>query len=235
MLFMPKASILSFFDIREVSKRSFLIYLMAFFAGLILAIIYYRLNLRISCLSSIIFCACLGIMMILMQLNVIKKTEYYFLFMISTHLIVSSLIEGSQSGQYFYYFPILIGIPVITDPKTSNYKTLFFNFTLALLSFLTCIYLGLNTSPIEPIPVGIAAKMFMSNALSSVLMTMLFGFIFIYFQKRNFEVLIEEKNNTISSRTRFLSTMGHELRTPLNGVLGAVNLLKDVKISVRRQ
>lgn len=67
----------------------------------------------------------------------------------------------------------------------------------------------------------------MYNALFSVLMTVSFSLAFIYFQKTNFEELIEQKNNTISSRTRFLSTMGHELRTPLNGVLGAVNLLKE--------
>ncbi|WP_198170120.1 ATP-binding response regulator [Mucilaginibacter arboris] len=81
----------------------------------------------------------------------------------------------------------------------------------------------------EPVPHAAQAKIYLCNALTSIIMTASFAGAFIFSQKLNFEELIEEKNNTISSRTRFLSTMGHELRTPLNGVLGAVNLLKEEK------
>ncbi len=142
---------------------------------------------------------------------------------------MSVLVEGAQSGQYFYYFPLLIGIPVIVDFERSNHKILLFNSSITFISFIVCIVLGVYTTPFEHTPHMVSAKVFIYNAIASLMMTAGFGFSFIYSHKLNFDVLIEQKNNTISSRTRFLSTMGHELRTPLNGVLGAVNLLKEEK------
>ncbi|MGI4022096.1 MAG: ATP-binding response regulator [Janthinobacterium lividum] len=202
---------------------------MAWLAGLLLAVYYYTLNLPYSGLSTALFCICLALVMLLKKLGWLNKTEYYFLLIVSLHLIVSVLVEGVQSGQYFYYFPLLIGIPVIIDYERSNYKTILFNSAITFVSFIICILLGSYTSPLEHIPQVISGKVFIYNSITSIMMTAAFGFSFIYSHKLNFDILIEQKNNTISSRTRFLSTMGHELRTPLNGVLGAVNLLKEEK------
>jgi signal transduction histidine kinase len=229
MPLITKASLLSLFDLRDLSKRLLVIYSIAFASGFVLTIIYYCLNLYNSCISTALFCACLGAVLILKKTGILNKTEYYFLFIVSAHLIISVLVEGAQSGQYFYYFPLLIGIPVIIDFEKSNFKRLLLNFSITVISFLICIFLGLYTTPIERVPHHIGSIIFMCNALSSVFMTASFAGAFINSQKLTFEELIEEKNNTISSRTRFLSTMGHELRTPLNGVLGAVNLLKEEK------
>lgn len=224
-----KAAFLSIFDLRILEKRLFLIYIVAWSAGLLLAIYYYALNLPYSGLSTALFCVCLAVVMLLKKVGWLNKTEYYFIFIVSLHLIVSVFVEGAQSGQYLYYFPLLIGIPVIIDYERSNYKILLFNSAITFISFIICVLLGAYTLPLEHIPQVISEKVFIYNAITSIIMTAAFGFSFIYSHKLNFDVLIEQKNNTISSRTRFLSTMGHELRTPLNGVLGAVNLLKEEK------
>ena len=229
MPFITKDSFLSIFDLRDLSKRLFLVYSVAFVSGFVLSIVYFCLHLNFSCVSTSLFCFCLGSVMLLKKAGILNKTEYVFLFIVSTHLIISTLVEGAQSGQCFSYFPLLICLPVLIDFEKSNYNTLLFNFTITVVSFLTCIFLGLYIKPLEPVSHRIGAVIFMCNALSSVVMTVGLAYAFIRSQKLNFEELIEEKNNTISSRTRFLSTMGHELRTPLNGVLGAVNLLKDEK------
>ncbi|RYY06925.1 MAG: response regulator, partial [Sphingobacteriaceae bacterium] len=224
-----KAAILSIFDLRILEKRLFVIYAMTLGVGLLLTIYYYVLNLPYSGSSTAIFCVCLSVVMLLKKFSWIVNTEYYFLSIVSIHLIASVFVEGAQSGQYLYYFPLLIGIPVIIDYERSNYKILLFNSAITFISFVICILLGVYTLPLEDIPRVVSTKVFVYNAITSILMTAGFGFSFIYSHKLNFDVLIEQKNNTISSRTRFLSTMGHELRTPLNGVLGAVNLLKEEK------
>ncbi|RYE34960.1 MAG: response regulator [Sphingobacteriaceae bacterium] len=225
-----KAALLSLFDLRILEKRLFVIYSMTLITGLLLTIYYYSLNLPYSGLSTILFCAGISAVLLLKKLNWLKKTEYCFLSVVSAHLIISVLVEGVRSGQYFYYFPLLIGIPVVIDYERSNYKVLLFNSSLTFISFVICIILGVYSTPLEVIPQDVSTKVFIYNAISSILMTAGFGFSFIYSHKLNFDALIDQKNNTISSRTRFLSTMGHELRTPLNGVLGAVNLLKEEKI-----
>ena len=229
MSVLKKTALLSLFDFRILEKRLFVIYLMTLLTGLFLTVYYYTLNLHYSCISTGLFCICLSTVLLLKKLGWLKNTEYYFIFIVSAHLIISVLIEGAQSGQYFYYFPLLIGIPVIIDFERSNQKTLIFNSTITFISFIICIILGVYTTSLEYIPPVISAKVFIYNAIASLMMTAGFGFSFIYSHKLNFDVLIEQKNNTITTRTRFLSTMGHELRTPLNGVLGAVNLLKEEK------
>ncbi len=225
-----KAVLLSVFDLRILEKRLLVIYTMTLLTGLLLTVYYYSLNLPYSGLSTILFCGGISAVLLLKKFNWLNKTEYYFLSLISAHLIISVLVEGLASGQYFYYFPLLIGIPVVIDFERSNYKVLLFNSSLTFISFVICIFLGVYTRPLEVIPNIVSAKVFIYNAISSIVMTAAFGFSFIYSHKLSFDALIEQKNNTISSRTRFLSTMGHELRTPLNGVLGAVNLLKEEKI-----
>lgn len=229
MPFLTKLSFLSVINIRDVNTRLIFIYSAAITAGLVLAIYFYSLNLKFSAVSTLVFCFCMALAMFLKKKGIIHKAEYYFLIIVSAHLMVSALVEGLQSGQYFYYFPLLIGIPVIIDFEKSNYKILLFNFTLTVVSFLICISIGLEINPLEKIPIEISKKVFIYNAVFSILMTVAFAFTFIYFQKLNYEELIEQKNNTISSRTKFLSTMGHELRTPLNGILGAVHLLNEEK------
>lgn len=229
MPLITKASLLSIFDLRDLAKRLFLVYSMALCAGLFLTVYYFYLNLPYSTLSTGVFCVCLSVVMLLKKLQLLNKTEYYFIFIVSAHLITSVFVEGGTSGQYLYYFPLLIGIPVIIDFERSNYNTLLFNSTITFLLFVICILLELYTSPFEQIPKEISTKVFIYNSIVSMLMTAGFAFSFIYSHKLNFDALIEQKNNTITSRTRFLSTMGHELRTPLNGVLGAVNLLKEEK------
>lgn len=229
MPFLNKLSFSSVINIRDVAARLTFIYAAAILAGLFLAVYFCSLNLKFSSISTLLFCVCLGLVLILKKKGIAHKMEYYFLFIVSAHLMCSALVEGIQSGQYFYYFPLLIGIPVIIDFEKSNYKILLINFTITIISFLICIFIGLKITPLEAIPIEVSTKIFVYNAFFSILMTVAFAFTFIYFQKLNYEELIEQKNNTISSRTRFLSTMGHELRTPLNGVLGAVNLLKEEK------
>lgn len=229
MPLIKKAAFLSVFDFRILEKRLFVIYVLALLTALCLTICYYALNLPYSALSTALFCICLSVVLLLKKIGWLKNTEYYFIFILSAHLIMSVLVEGVKSGQYLYYFPLLIGIPVIIDFERSNHKTLLFNSSITFISFIICIVLGVYTTPSEYIPNTVSTKVFIFNAIAALMMTAGFGFTFIYSQKLNFEELIDQKNNTISTRTRFLSTMGHELRTPLNGVIGAVNLLKEEK------
>lgn len=229
MLAMLKTFLLSIIDIREVSKISSFVYIMAFLAGFFLASYFFFLGLYISGYSTLIYCFCLSAVLYLKRKALLHKLEYFFLLIVITHLIVSALIEGAATGQYFYFFPLLVSLPVIINPENSKYRTLFLNFGITVLSFLVCILIGFNFIGVELIPANVSSKIFLINSCSSMLMTAGFAFTFIYYQKLNFEDQIEQKNNSITSRTRFLSTMGHELRTPLNGVLGAVNLLKDEK------
>ncbi|RYE28941.1 MAG: response regulator [Sphingobacteriaceae bacterium] len=224
-----KEALLSIFDLRILEKRLFVIYTMTLLTALSLTVYYYALNLPYSGFCTGVFCVVLSVVLLLKKINWVNKTEYCFLIIVSAHLIMSVFIEGAQSGQYLYYFPLLIGIPVIIDYERVNYKTLLFNSAITFTSFVVCILLGVYTMPLENIPHTVSAKVFIFNAISALLMTAGFGFSFIYSHKLNFDGLIEQKNNTITSRTRFLSTMGHELRTPLNGVIGAVNLLKEEK------
>lgn len=61
------------------------------------------------------------------------------------------------------------------------------------------------------------------------------GTVLVFYRqaKRN-AALAKEAKEAGESKARFFSMMSHELRTPLNGLLGALNLLRDLPVGVNR-
>jgi signal transduction histidine kinase/ActR/RegA family two-component response regulator len=142
-------------------------------------------------------------------------------------LIISSFVEGSVTGQYFYFFPVIVVIPIIVNYKESSFIELAAYFLMGMVAFFVNFYVGHNIPPIENIPAAVAHRMMFTNASCAILLTLVFALSYIYYERKYIRALVEEKNRAISERTKFLSTMGHELRTPLNGIIGALNIFVE--------
>jgi len=145
--------------------------------------------------------------------------------MVCLFITAGAVIEGGATGQYLYFFPLLVIIPIIVNSE-KNYKLeVFTYFGMSILSALACIIIGRNITPLEYISAINANHVFYLNTVSAITLTTCFAFVNIFFERKYLKELMEQKNLVITSRTRFLSVMGHELRTPLNGILGATNIL----------
>jgi signal transduction histidine kinase/CheY-like chemotaxis protein len=213
--------------LKEVSKRAGQLGFIVMFLSLGITAYFYFLGLYISSAMIGVLTFGVGLIIFLQYIKLIKEIQYAVVCLVSATLIFSSFIEGAQTGQYFYFFPLIIVIPVIVDYKKSSVKELAGYFTSVLISFIVCFYVGHTRQPIEHIPPDVAQKMLFENAGSAMALTLAFAIAYIYYERNYLNAIMKEKNPAISARTKFLSTMGHELRTPLNGIIGALSILKD--------
>ncbi|WP_461448640.1 ATP-binding response regulator [Mucilaginibacter sp.] len=215
------------FKFKGIAKRTSQLSFITLLVSIGIAAYYLSLGLTVS--SVMVGCFSIAVLIILLiQLtHVIDNVQPLMVTSICILLVVSSFVEGSNTGQYFYFFPVIVVIPIVVNYKESSYIELGSYFLLGLGSFFINFYVGHNIKPIEQIPADVAHRMLFTNASCAILLTLCFALAYIYYERKYIMALIAEKNRAIAERTKFLSTMGHELRTPLNGIIGAVNIFTD--------
>jgi signal transduction histidine kinase/CheY-like chemotaxis protein len=213
--------------LKNVVTRTSQLGLISLLLSLGITVYYCFLGLFVS--SIMVGCFSLSVILILtlQYFKILKEAQIYILAAICILLMVSAFIEGAATGQYFYFFPVLVVIPVIVDYKKSSNLEFGITFTTVVISFGVNFYVGHVIQPYEYIDAKIANKMLFANAGSALLLTLCFSLAYIYYERKYLKAIIDEKNSAIAGRTRFLSTMGHELRTPLNGIIGVLNIIED--------
>ena len=110
------------FDLKEVPKRAYQLGVSALFLGVGLAIYDSYIGMYVS--SFLLGCFCFAIMMFmyLKHNGDIKNLTLSIICLVCGMLICSALLEGLDSEQYLYYFPILIAVPVIVNLKQTSYR-----------------------------------------------------------------------------------------------------------------
>jgi signal transduction histidine kinase/BarA-like signal transduction histidine kinase len=213
-------------SISEITKRTYQLALTAIVIGFLLFLFYCVLGLYHIALMVATVCCVIGFIFFLNSKKIITNTKLPLIAFVSLSLIVFAANEGAATGQYLYYFPLIISIPVIVDNQKTYFKKIIFYFGISAVCCLVCIIVGNIHHPWEPLSAINTKRLFYTNAVSAIVSTIGFAYINISLERKYLKELIDQKNHTIASRTQFLSTMGHELRTPLNGIIGAINLLK---------
>jgi signal transduction histidine kinase len=215
------------FKFKGIAKRTSQLSFVALMVSIGIAVYYFALGLTVSSIMVGCFSVAVLIILLIQLMNIVENVQPLMVTSICILLVVSSFIEGSSTGQYFYFFPVIIVIPIVVNYKESSFIELGAYFLLGLSSFFVNFYVGHNIKPIENIPAAVAHRMLFTNASCAILLTFGFALAYIYYERKYIMALIDEKNRAIAERTKFLSTMGHELRTPLNGIIGAVNIFTD--------
>jgi CheY-like chemotaxis protein len=155
-----------------------------------------------------------------------KITAITFL---NTHFILITLAEGTKTGGYLYYCPLLFAIPFIVDNTKSYKREVALYFVITLVSFIVTMAVCSETSSWQYISPSIQKQMYFCNLFSVVSLCACFAYLSIYLERQYVRAILAQVKKTeeaMEARSRFLSSMGHELRTPLNGIIGATNLLK---------
>ena len=201
--------------------------LLAFLVSVGVATYYYFLGLFVSSEMVGCFSIAVGIILFCQYIRVLGRAQTLILASICILLIVSGFVEGSDTGQYFYFFAVLVVIPVVMDYKKSSNLEVGITYAVVVASFAFSFYFGHTHVPFEAIPPAVSRQMLFTNAGSAIILTLSFSIAYIYYEKKHLQAILDEKNNAIAARTKFLSTMGHELRTPLNGIIGALNIIQD--------
>ncbi len=208
---------------RRTSQLSFIVLVLS----LGISVYYFALGLKVSALMVGCFSFCVLIILLLQLYHIMENVQPLILTSICILLVISSFVEGSVTGQYFYFFPVIVVIPIVVNYKESSFTELGTYFLMGIVAFFVNFYVGHNIPPIENIPADVAKRMMFTNASCAILLTLCFALAYIYYERKYIKALVAEKNRAIAERTKFLSTMGHELRTPLNGIIGALNIFTD--------
>lgn len=218
------------FDIKEVSKRTYQLGLATLFTGVALSIYTSVIGLYVSSFVSACFCFAILMVILLKYHGDIGNLTIFIVTIVSAMLISTAAIEGLRSNQYLYFFPLMVSVPIIVDLKQTKYKESFIYICIIIFSFMACILIGRNVTPLEDFTSVQLAKLSFVNAVIAISSTIVFAVAYIFFEKKYISELMQQSNKVIEARTQFLATMGHELRTPLNGIIGVVNLLKKGEV-----
>lgn len=216
------------FDMKEVSKRS----LQFIGVGVIITAALIPVHIydghRLSAIITGIFCLFLGGVWVMQKADLTKYTTVVSIVGINIFLVIFNFTEGIKMGDYLFFFPMLFALPFLVRNKKKYTKEVFVYFIFTAVCFCVSVSFSSDTSSWQNITEGQYKSIFYINAICSVLMSAVFAYLGIYFERKYAAVLLEQKNRTeeaMKARSQFLSQMGHELRTPLNGIIGASNLL----------
>ncbi len=216
-------------DVKDVSKRTYQLGLLALIAGVALSVYSSYLGLYASSIVTASFCFSILMVMLLKYNGHIGNLTIFIISIACSWLIATTFVEGLQTEIYLYFFPILIGVPIIVDLKRTQYFESVIYISVIVFSFIICVVVGRNIHPFEDISVQQLRHISFINRITAIASTIGFAVAYLFFEKKYINELVEQSNKVIEARTRFLATMGHELRTPLNGIIGVVNLLKTEK------
>ncbi|HEY9001857.1 MAG TPA: ATP-binding protein [Mucilaginibacter sp.] len=222
------------FDIKDVSKRTYQLGLATLFTGIALSIYTSFIGLYVSSFVSACFCFAILMVILLKYNGDIENLTIFIVTIVCAMLVSTAAIEGLQSSQYLYFFPLMVSIPIIVDLKQAQYKDTFIYIGIIIVSFLACILIGHNVKPLEPFTPSQLGKLSFVNNVIAISSTIIFAVAYIFFEKKYIHQLKEQNQKVIDSRTQFLATMGHELRTPLNGIIGVINLMKQQKMDAQQ-
>ena len=216
------------FDVKEVSKRTYQLGLATLFTGVALSIYTAYIGLYVSSFVSACFCFAILMVILLKYHGDIDNLTIFIVTIVSAMLIATAAIEGLRSNQYLYFFPLMVSVPIIVDLKQTQYRESFIYIGIIIVSFLASLIIGRTVHPLEDFTPSQIAKLSFINNVIAISSTIVFAVAYIFFEKKYINELVERSNKVIDARTQFLATMGHELRTPLNGIIGVVNLLKQL-------
>jgi signal transduction histidine kinase len=223
-----KNEITLLFDMKEVSKRS----IQFIGVGVVITAALIPVHIfdghYLSAIITSIFCFFLGIIWFMHKKGFTRYTTVISIIGINVFLTIFNFTEGIKMGDYLFFFPMLFALPFLVRNKKKYTKEVFLYFVFTAFCFCISISFSPTVSPWQEITDEQYLSIFYINSICAVLLSAIFAYLGIYFERKYAAVLLEQKNRTeeaMKARSQFLSQMGHELRTPLNGIIGASNLL----------
>jgi hypothetical protein len=183
-----------------------------------ITIYFYLLGLKESSFMMSCFSTALISILILQFSKIVKDAHTLVILSVCALLIISDFVEGSGTGQYFYFFPMIVVVPIVVDSRDSARLEFILTFGFVVASFAVCFYVGHAFKPIESISPQVATKITYSNAAGAVSTTLLFSIANIFYERKFIRAL-----HTIAH------IQSHEMRKPVASILGLMDVWRNEK------
>ncbi|MEB0261578.1 MULTISPECIES: hypothetical protein [unclassified Mucilaginibacter] len=203
-------------SIKNTPTRTLQLGLIGLTISIGIAIYFHTLGLSLSAIMVGCFSISVASILTLQFFKIIFNTHVLIIAAVCILLIISSFVEGSSTGQYFYFFPLTVAIPIVVDNKTASQLEFVLLFFAVLTSFAICFYVGHTFSSIENISTPIAKQIMYSNVASAILLTTVFSISNIFYEKQ------------LINKLRAIAYMqSHEMRKPVASIIGLMDIWKD--------
>lgn len=184
------------------------------------------------------FAVVIGIIMLLDYWGYSRFKNTSVVVAVNLFLCSITTVEGLNAGAYLYIIPTIFAL-VFMLGNTREYRAEVIGyFVISVLSFATTILLVPNSSSWQKISDDIYRKMFTTNAIAVVVLCAVFAYIGIYFERKVYERLINERNKArhqeqmIREQNGYLREIAfmssHTVRAPLSNILGLTALMRDI-------
>lgn len=120
-------------SVSEISKRSYQLGITSIVIGLTISLFYCCLGLNQIAVMVGVFCAGVGFIIFLSKRKIISNTKLPIIGFVSASLILFAADEGFATGQYLFYFPLMIAVPVIVDNHKAQVKKIILYFAISAL------------------------------------------------------------------------------------------------------
>jgi len=169
------------FDIKEIPKRTYQLGIAALFTGIALSVYDAAIGLYVSSFLVACFCFSVLMFMLLKYFGNIKDLTMSIICMVCALLIFSACLEGLQSEQYLYFFPLLIAVPLLVDLKQTKYRKAFIFISIIICSFIVCILIGRYIRPMEDFTITEITRLALANRIIAICSTIVFAALYTFF------------------------------------------------------
>lgn len=204
------------FKVKNNPRRTIQLTLIGLVVSMAIAVHFFIIGLFMSAVIVGSFTLSVGVILVFQLYGQIKDSHAFVILAVCVLLVVSSIVEGAKTGQYFFFFPLINVIPIVVDSKVASRKEFIITYTLVITSFAACFYIGHSVKPVEYISTPVATTILYSNFISAVFITILFSIANIFYERK-----------FISALDTIAHIQSHEIRKPIASIIGLMDIWKQ--------
>lgn len=111
---------------------------------------------------------------------------------INAYLMVVSYVEGLKAGTYLLYFPYFLVLTFVVSMRR-NMRELMIVYTITIISAFCCLKALPYENNIQAVTASLYQKLYDSNLLMTLCMTIIFSYFILRINKKNEEEILQEK------------------------------------------
>lgn len=222
---------------RRVSKRILLFGVVAMATILAIALVNQNRGLMVSAKILYFFAGTIFTIICFDTLGYKRFVNLAVVLTVNFFLTLISLAEGLKTGGFLFIIPTIFAL-VFMLGNTREYRfEVIGYFIITIITFAFCVLFIPSKSNWQFISEEIYVKMFTTNTLAVVVLCATFAYIGIYFERKVYAKLVDEKNKAeqlasmIQEQNKSLRDYAfissHTVRAPLTNILGLTAIFND--------